>query len=125
MEGSYDVFFGNEKIGRIQLRRQGLYYHYTCRCARFTESMYDVYCGSQRLGLLIPKDGQLILDGKLPVKKLEQGSASFLVKPKHAPMSEHFVPLCPQEPFSYLRNLQSAYLETRGGQLGVVMKNEK
>ncbi len=123
MEGSYDVYFANQKVGRIQVRRQGLYYHYTCCCERFAESMYDVYWGSQRLGLLMPKDNQLTLEGKLPVKKVEQGSASFLVKPKHAPMPGNFVPLCPQEPFAYLRNLENAYLETRGGQVGVVIKD--
>ncbi len=124
MEGTYDVTFGKEKVGRLQLRQQGLYYHYSCRCEAFTEAMYDVYWGGQRLGLLIPRDGQLILEGKLPIKA-GQGSASFLVKPRHAPVSGRFVPLSPQEPFAYLRNLENAYLETRNGQVGLVIKSEK
>ncbi len=123
MEGTFDVTFGNQTVGSVQVRRQGLYYHYSCRCQNFTESMYDVYWGSYRLGLLIPQNGGLCLEGRLPVKTLAQESGGFYAKPRHAGMAGRFVALSPREPFSYLRNLENAYLENRNGQLGVVLKD--
>ncbi len=126
MEGIYDVVFAGEKVGRMQVQRQGLYYRFVCRCDDFTQQMYDVILqiGEQtlRLGMLVPKNGQWVLDAKLPVKRLGQGRPDFYLKPKHAPMPENFIPLHPQEPFGYLRKLENAYLASRNGSLGIVIK---
>ena len=40
MEENYGVYFGNRPVGKVQVTRQGLYYHFLCRC----ELTGDVMC---------------------------------------------------------------------------------
>ena len=35
---------------------------------------------------------------------------------------EKYVPVYPEEPFSYMSRLKDAYLERRNGQLGIVIR---
>ncbi len=126
MDGTYDVRFGTETVGSVRVQKQGLYYNFHCRCRLFTQEMYSLYLVGTgepvRLGLLIPSDGCLILDTKLAVKRAGQGSHSFELRPRHEAMPENFIPLHPQEPFAYLKQLENAYLTNREGQLGIVIK---
>ena len=32
LEENYGVYFGNRPVGKVQVTRQGLYYHFLCRC---------------------------------------------------------------------------------------------
>ncbi len=129
MEGSYGVALGGERLGRIQVTRQGLYFCFDCRCDLFSEQMYDVIVAwedkEERLGLLAPREKRLILTAKLPVKKAGQGEPRFFLRPRHCPMSEAFVPLRPEEPFAFLQRLEGAYLEKRAGQCGIVLNAKK
>ena len=40
LEENYGVYFGNRPVGKVQVTRQGLYYHFLCRC----ELTGDVMC---------------------------------------------------------------------------------
>ncbi len=128
MEGTYPLCLGAEALGQVRVKKQGLYYEYACKCQPFSETMYDVYVqwgtDSRKLGLLVPQDGWLCLRGRIPVKQAGQGSASFVLRPRHCPVTEHFVPLHPQEPFAYLQRLENAYLAARGAEMGVILQVE-
>lgn len=115
MEGTYGVYFGTQMAGKVQVTRQGLYYRFSCRC-RLTG---DVMCrlrissGGRResLGVVVPMDGGFGLDTRLPVKKLGQGTPEFALVPKHEIGGSRLVPICPEEPFSYIARLKAAFLE--------------
>lgn len=125
MEGTYQVFLGEQSIGKMQVQRQGLYYRFICRCRLTGEVIYKllVSCGNHQesLGIFVPMEGGFGLDTKLPVKRLGEGTPVFRAVPKHKELSEKFVPIYPEEPFSYIAKLKDAYLARENGQLGVMI----
>ena len=126
MEGIYPVFFGNEQVGKVQVRRQGLYYRFFCRC----KLTGDVVCRlmvccsdkQESLGVVVPVEDGFGLEKSVPIKRMGQGSPEFRLVPRHETAVGIFVPLSPEEPFAYIKNLKNAYFERRYGQAGVVIK---
>lgn len=127
MVGSYDIFLGKEIVGQAQVQRQGLYYHFTCKCDISGDVIYrvSVSCNDhhENLGILIPMDGAFGLSTKLAVRRLGEGIFRFRALPKHQKCERVFVPVYPDEPFAYINRLQNAYLEVRDGQIGVLLGN--
>ena len=129
MEGTYDVLLGTQKMGNVVVSRQGLYWHFCCRCDLSGEVMYyltvqiDRQC--ERLGLLIPVDGMFGLNTQLPVKRLEQGSPTFFLQARRSASCGQFIPVRMEEPFAYLTRLQEAYLATQNQQMGIILPEEK
>lgn len=125
MEGNYNVLFGSQSVGKVQLSRQGLYYRILCRCQLSGEVVCRlcVRCGGkeERLGILVPMGDGFGLDTRVPVKRLGEGEMAFFLHPAHDAPQGTFVPLSPEEPFAYLSRLKDAYLEKREGQIGVVL----
>ena len=121
----YDICFGNEVVGVATVERQGLYYHFSCRCRLGGTAMYrvSVSCNGhhENLGVLVPMGDGFGLDTKLAVKRLGEGELLFLVLPKHPQIRKQFIPIHPEEPFAYISRLQDAFLEVRNGQIGVVI----
>ena len=129
MEGTYPVFFGQAQVGKVQVRKQGLYYRIFCRC-RMTGDVVcrlAVQCGQNRenLGVVVPVEGGFGLEKSVPCKRLGEGEPEFRLLPKHEKASGTFVPIYPEEPFAYIRNLKDAYFERRYGQAGVVIPDMK
>lgn len=126
MEGCYEMHFGGRAVGKAQVDRLGLYYRFTCRCRMPGEviSRVVVRCGDVKtdLGILVPTGDGFGLDTKVAVKKLGQGSPEFLVVPNHPEVKDKFIPIKPEEPFSYIERLKDAYLARQNGQLGMVIK---
>ena len=86
-----------------------------------------VRCGSrdENLGIVVPMDGGFGLDARIPVKRLGEGEMEFRLVPKHGDHTgERFVPIYPEEPFSYISRLKDAYLARQGEQLGAVIRTE-
>ena len=129
MEGTYDVMLGSQKMGSVTVRKQGLYWQFDCRCSLSGEVMYDLVVQTAdaqvSLGLLTPCGDRFGLLTKQPVKRMEQGKPTFLLRPRHTGMKECFVRVNPQEPFGYLRRLESAYLAKRNNQIGLILEDEK
>lgn len=123
MEGTYDVMLGLQRMGKVSVRKQGLYWQFDCQCDLSGEVMYDlaVMAGERqvKLGLLTPVNGCFCLYTKLPIKRLGQGSPKFSLQPRHAQMKGQFVPIHPDEPFRYLSRLENAYLAKQEGQFGI------
>ena len=126
MEGIYPVFFGKDQVGKVQVCRQGLYYRFFCRCQISGEVVcrLTVCCGgvSENLGVVVPSGEGFGLETRIPCKRLGQGMPEFRLVPRHETAMGIFVPLSPEEPFAYIRNLKNAYFERRYGQAGVVIK---
>ena len=121
----YYVYFGMEQVGGVQVVRQGLYYRFTCRCRLAGDVIcrLQVTCGDKHedLGIVVPMDGAFGLETKLPVKRLGEGRMEFLLLPKHGTPKAQFVPISPEEPFSYIVRLKEAYLVKRNGQAGILV----
>lgn len=121
----YYVYYGKEQVGGVQVVKQGLYYRFICRChlTGGTICRLQVTCGDKHedLGIVVPMDGAFGLETKLPVKRLGEGRMEFLLFPKHEVLTEHFIPISPEEPFSYIARLKDTYLVKRNGQRGVLL----
>lgn len=125
MEGNYGAFFGNDQVGKVQVLRQGLYYAFHCRC-RLTGAVMcrlEVRCGDscENLGVLVPMDGGFGLDTRIPAKRLNGDKPLFVIIPKHDKSTGTFVPIYPEEPFSYIERLKDGYLTQKNGQIGVIL----
>ena len=126
MEGIYPIERAGSAVGQAEVTRQGLYYHFICRCRLSGEVICRLaaVCGDkmENLGVPVPENGEFVLRKKIPVSHLGEGELRIRVLPKHTELSGHFIPLSPEEPFRYLSRLQNAYLERRNGQLGIVIQ---
>ena len=127
MEENYAVTVCGKHTGKVTVRREGLYYAFSCRCMLDGNIIYRliVTCGAKRekLGILVPKDGGFGLDTKLPVKRIGEGELSFMLLPKQDSFSGVFIPIYPEEPFSYLSRLKESFLILQNGQPGICIKN--
>lgn len=120
------VYLAQTQVGWAEVSRKGLYYSFDCRCRLPGDTIYklSVSCGGneERLGALIPKDGEFCLETRIPAKRIGDGEMLFTVVPKNETRKGKFVPVFPEEPFAYISKLKDAYLERRNGQVGVVIK---
>ncbi len=128
MSKVYDIYMGGETVGKVQVFQEGLYYRFSCRCRLCTDVMYRliVSCDDMKedLGICVPCGDQFGLDCRLPIKRLGYGKFRFSVVPKHTKLGEDFIPIDPQEPFTYLTRLKDAYLQKRNGKLGICLKTK-
>lgn len=125
MNEEYPIVLAGETVGSAKVKRQGLYWKICCRCKLPGEVVYKVIlCCQNReadLGVLVPGPEGFEIETSLPVKKVGTGGFSFRAVPRHAQVTRKFVPIYPEEPFSYLERLKEAYLEVRNGQVGVML----
>ena len=128
MEGNYTVCFGQQPVGKIQVLRQGLYYRFICHCKLTGDVVcrLTVRCGDaqEKLGVLIPMGDGFGLDKKIPAKRLGEGKMEFYLGPNHDQVMGKFVPIYPEEPFSYIERLKDAFLANHNGQVGIIIKTE-
>ena len=125
MVGTFEIMQGSSPIGKVTVERQGLYYRIVCRCSLTGEVMHHLVVSSgekrEDLGTLVPFDGAFGLEKRVPVKRLGDGEPEFHLLPKHSIPKGKFVPVYPEEPFSYMSRLKDAYLEARDGQVGLMI----
>ena len=128
MDKSYDVHLGDQIIGAAQVEKQGLYYHFSCSCRLSGEVIYKIIavCNDKQvnLGVCVPEGNGFGLQTRIPVKYLGEGDVFFRAVPRHTELAEKFIPISPDEPFSYIDKLNKAYLSVRSGQVGVVVQDE-
>ena len=126
MVGTFEIKDGASSVGKATVEQQGLYYKISCRCRLTGNGMCRlmVACNGKQedLGTLVPMDGAFGLEKRIPVKRLGEGTPEFLLMSKESVRKEKFVPVYPEEPFSYLSRLQDAYLARRNGQLGIMIR---
>lgn len=126
MEGNHALRFGGQAVGKVQVIREGLYYRFCCRCRLTGDVVCKVVadCGGRResLGILAPEGDGFSLTTRVPVKRFGEGKPEFQVMPNRPVISEEFIPIYPEEPFSYIERLKDAYLARQGGQVGAVIR---
>ena len=129
MVGTYEVISRGRAVGSVTVSRQGLYYHLSCRCRISGEIMYrlimELEGTSRDLGILVPTDGLFELNTRIKINSQGEGLPRFFLKTKRETPEGTFVRLCPEEPFSYLTKLESAYLVRKNGTMMVGFREEK
>ena len=125
MEGTYDIMLAGEPVGQATVRRQGLYWQFSCRCDLSGETVcrISVTCGDKQvsLGILVPEGGRFVLNTKVAASKLGSGTPEFICQPRRPELQGKFIPLRPEEPFAYLHRLEDAFLARQNGELGIVI----
>ena len=128
MEGNYQVYFGEQAVGRVQVMREGLYYRFCCRCSLSGAVVCRLVliCGEEthHLGIFVPMGDAFGLDTRLPVKRISETSPVFQVLPGRVVTNGRFVPIKPEEPFAYIARLKDAFLAYQNGQAGVILKEK-
>ena len=130
MTGSFDVLLRGKAAGTAEVTEQGLYYHILCHCSLEKKEVYRLWvrCGQSqlRLGILVPEGDRMVLETRIPAKKLAGEGPEFYLESADTSRTENmklqYVPIYPDEPFAYLTRLKNAYLEMRGGKPGLVLK---
>lgn len=129
MEGMYPVGFGQARVGKVEVRKQGLYYRFFCRCQISGDVVCRlvVSCGGKQenLGVVVPLEEGFGLEKTVPCKRLGEGEPEFQLVPRRERSMGTFVPISPEEPFAYISRLKDAYFERRYGQPGVVIPDMK
>lgn len=124
MEERYPVMQGETEIGRVELQREGLYVRLVCRCQLSGGKLRRLFVhtenGSLDLGTLIPMDGGFGLDMRIPAKRLS-GELRFLLDGTEKKQKTSFVPIRPEEPFSYLERLKTSFLTIQNGEKGIIV----
>ncbi len=128
MVGTYPILLGSEVAGQAEVKKQGLYYCFSCRCQLTGEVIYriKVTCGErcESLGIPVPEGRGFSLKAKIPASRFGKGEPSFRLVPRHPGVGEDFIPLSPETPFPYLKRLERAYLAKQDGLLGIVFREE-
>ena len=123
MERKYAVTVCGNHTGTVTVQKQGLYYLFSCRCALRGDMIYRlmVTCGTvqEKLGILVPENGNFTLNTKIPVKRIGAGELSFQLIPNDETFSKSFIPIYPEEPFAYISRLKESFLTLRDGQPGI------
>ena len=104
-------------MGRVELEREGLYYRLSCRCRVPDNEMHRLYADGEKIGVLIPENGDLVLETKVAVKRLKEG-CSFSLEEK----ARNFIPIHPGEVFGHLGKLRQAKFAFREGEPGIFLE---
>ena len=127
MNQNWDVFLGEKKIGTADVVREGLYYHFRCKCHLPETEMYtiQVCCNGNRrnLGIYVPTERYFGLETKVPSKYIGEGMFEFRAIPKYDHIQEQFYPIVPAEPFKDLKMLENAYFCVINGRPGLCIKD--
>ena len=121
----YEVFQDGEPVGTVEMRREGLYVRFSCRCRPRGGEMLRLWMIGEEeidLGLCVPMDGIFGTEKRLPAKLCGAGEPRFCLRHKDDIFRGKFIPLSPEEPFEYIHRLETAFLEKRGTRLGIVIR---
>ena len=72
MEGVFDITLGGRPVGQAVMFRQGLYWHFDCRCRLSGQVIcrIAVSCGgkTENLGIPVPQGKEFVLRTRLPLR---------------------------------------------------------
>ena len=124
----YPLDFGGQTVGKVQVREEGLYRVFHCRCKFPGEiiSKAVLWVGDCliHLGVLAPVGDGFGLDTRIPRKRIPEGEWRFEVVPGRGVLAGRYIPIKPEEPFAYLARLKDAYLSRMGDQVYAVIPSE-
>lgn len=117
MEGSYEVTWDGQTVGMVDVKREGLYCRIVCRCRMVDNQVHRLCADGDKMGVLIPENGQLILETRVAAKRLKAG-CSFSLDEK----TGEFIPIRQGEPFGHLDKVRMGRLVFREGEPGLLLE---
>ena len=124
MDGTYDIYRGAEKIGKAQVVRKGLYFHFRCCCNLSGSVIYRLIASegenTVNLGIPVPDGDCFRLETKIAKNKFGSGTLMICAQPRSFKQREIFAPIYPDEPFAYIKELEKARMVQKDGQIGVL-----
>ena len=128
MDQNFDILRGEEKIGKAEVKREGLYYRFRCCCSLTGEVLYRLTatCSgrTENLGILIPVGDAFRLEKRLPASRFKAEAFVIRAVPANPDRGSQFIPVFPEEPFHYIARLNAARMERRDGQIGVIFEDQ-
>ena len=121
MEGTFEIYLNGQTVGSVQVSREGLYYRFSARCHLREKEMCRLEANGVSLGIPVPEGDCFRLETKKPCKLFADGW-DFQIIPNRPVLEGKFVPIKPEEPFSYLARLKDSYLVRRGDMVGILLK---
>lgn len=126
MEGIYDISFDGQAVGTAKISREGLYYRFDCECRLKKKELFKICisCGDENfiLGTPIPEGQQFQLHTKLPIKRFSGQAPCFFITGNKEENAEAFIPVHPDAPFLYLKELKNAVFCIQDGVSGIVIR---
>lgn len=117
----FPAFLGEEIVGTVDLRTNGLYYDIQAKCRLSGQVVCRLVAsaGAQtvNLGILVPENDSFCISARIARRKLDEGELTFRVCPKNQPTEYPVIILRPEEPFRYLDRLTRGYLRIEGDQM--------
>ena len=125
MTGSYEIKNESRTVGSVEVEKQGLYYHISCRCAPPGGGMQRLILRTKEsrtdLGICVPENGAFVVRKRIPCKIVVGENPIFTLEPQNRRQKGRFVVPDPDMPFPELSNLSGAVLERREGKLGILI----
>ena len=113
----YQVTMDGRAVGSVELKREGLYCRLSCRCRMVDREVHRLYANGEKIGVLVPKNGELTLETRVAAKRLKPG-CEFTLEEKRG----EFIPIRPGEAFSHLDKLRRGKLAFREGEMGLYLQ---
>jgi len=117
LEGNFPVTYQGQTVGTVTVSREGLYCRISCRCRMPEGKIHRLYAGAERLGVLMPEGGTLVLQTRVAAKRLKPNCPFSLEK-----NGEMFIPIRPGEAFAHLGRLRQARFACREGEPGLYLE---
>lgn len=128
MEGLYDIFWEQEKIGKAEVCREGLYYRFRCCCDLRSGDIcrISVTCGSQteNLGVPAPNGDCFYLQTRLPVSRFSKGEPSFRLTGKYPKQMGMWMPISEDMSLDPIVDLEPVIAQEREGKMGIFIPEE-
>ena len=127
MEGTYDVYCLNQKVGSVEVKEKGLFYVFHAKCKVDERGMYSLVMehgdGQVNLGIMIPENELLTLRKQFPMKRAGKPPLSFYLKDRN--YDDIIDILNPDVSFLMLHRLEEAYLEMHENQHRICFKKSR
>ena len=104
-------------MGIAEVKREGLYCRLSCRCRMVDSQVHRLYADGEKIGVLVPQNGELTLETRVAAKRLKPGCEFTLEERKG-----EFIPIRPGEAFSHLDKLRMGKLSFRDGEPGLFLE---
>lgn len=115
MEGIYEVTYRGQTVGTAEITREGLYLRICARCRVSDNEIHRLYADGEKIGVLMPDRGGLVLETRIPAKRLKEGCAFSLDE-----KAEQFIPIRPGKTFPHLDKVRSGRIGFRDGIHGLI-----
>lgn len=117
----YDICFKGKKVGEAKIKKEGLYYKFSCACEFLDKQIYKIYVNDGlttiKLGVCVQNMEKFELNKTIPVKYFSGEKFYFYAEQ----VGLQNIPVRNNEIFNYLDMLEAARLQITNEQLFIII----